>query len=82
MRTKDNQFVWFEVSGKAIVDPKDEVVLFIGSLIDISKRKQVELKLSNSYQELEATYEQLTATQQELVEQYDMLVENQNTCIV
>ncbi|MEK5183091.1 EAL domain-containing protein [Paenibacillus odorifer] len=77
MRTKDNQFVWFEVSGKAIVDPKDEVVLFIGSLIDISKRKQVELKLSNSYQELEATYEQLTATQQELVEQYDMLVENQ-----
>ncbi|MEK3968055.1 MULTISPECIES: EAL domain-containing protein [Paenibacillus] len=77
MRTKDNQFVWFEVSGKAIVDPKNEVVLFIGSLIDISKRKQVELKLSNSYQELEATYEQLTATQQELVEQYDMLVENQ-----
>lgn len=77
MRTKDNQFVWFEASGKAIVDPRDKVMLFIGSLIDISKRKQVELKLSNSYQELEATYEQLTATQQELVEQYDMLLENQ-----
>lgn len=77
MLTKDNQFVWFEVSGKAIVDPRDKVMLFIGSLIDISKRKQVELKLSNSYQELEATYEQLTATQQELVEQYDMLLENQ-----
>lgn len=77
MRTKDNRFVWFEVSGKAIVDPRDKVQLFIGSLIDISKRKQIELKLSNSYQELEATYEQLTATQQELVEQYDMLLENQ-----
>jgi GGDEF domain-containing protein len=46
-------------------------------LIDISKRKQAELQLSNSYQELEATYEQLTATQDELVGQYDMLLENQ-----
>lgn len=77
MRTKDNIYVWFEVRGKAIVDPKDNMVLFLGSLIDISKRKQTEFKLNNSYQELEATYEQLTATQQELVEQYDMLVENQ-----
>jgi diguanylate cyclase (GGDEF)-like protein/PAS domain S-box-containing protein len=77
MRTKDNQFVWFEVSGKAVIDPGNRVLLFIGSLIDISKRKQVELKLNNSYQELEATYGQLSATQQELVEQYDMLLENQ-----
>ncbi|ULO07269.1 EAL domain-containing protein [Paenibacillus sp. 19GGS1-52] len=77
MRTKDNKFIWFEVRGKAIVDPRDKILLFIGSLIDISKRKQVEFKLNNSYQELEATYEQLTATQQELVGQYDMLLENQ-----
>ncbi|MEK5234440.1 EAL domain-containing protein [Paenibacillus sp. FSL L8-0470] len=77
MRTHDGNYVWFEVRGKAIVDPKDRIVLFLGSLIDISKRKQAEFKLSNSYQELEATYEQLTATQQELVGQYDMLVENQ-----
>ncbi|WP_052380514.1 EAL domain-containing protein [Paenibacillus camerounensis] len=77
MRTKDNRYIWFEVRGKAIVDPADKLKLFNGSLIDISRRKQVELKLNNSYQELEATYEQLTATQQELVEQYDMLLENQ-----
>ncbi|WP_249901687.1 EAL domain-containing protein [Paenibacillus sp. PK3_47] len=77
MRTKDNIYIWFEVRGKAIVDPKDNILLFLGSLIDISKRKQTEFKLNNSYQELEATYEQLTATQQELVEQYDMLLENQ-----
>ncbi|QSF45454.1 EAL domain-containing protein [Paenibacillus tianjinensis] len=77
MRTKDNSYIWFEVRGKAMINPADGVVLFHGSLIDISRRKQAELNLNNSYQELEATYEQLTATQQELVEQYDMLVENQ-----
>ncbi|WP_221803317.1 EAL domain-containing protein [Paenibacillus typhae] len=77
MRTKDNHYIWFEVRGKAIVDPADQLKLFNGSLIDISRRKQAEFKLNNSYQELEATYEQLTATQQELVEQYDMLLENQ-----
>lgn len=77
MRSKDNQYLWFEVRGKAIVNPRDNMVMFLGSLIDISKRKQAEFKLNNSYQELEATYEQLTATQQELVGQYDMLVENQ-----
>ncbi len=77
MRTKDNEYIWFEVRGKAIINPADGIVLFHGSLIDISRRKQAELNLHNSYQELEATYEQLTATQQELVEQYDMLLENQ-----
>ncbi|GGF65433.1 hypothetical protein GCM10010912_08080 [Paenibacillus albidus] len=77
MRTKHNQYIWFEVRGKAIVDPQNNIKLFLGSLIDISTRKQVEFKLNNSYQELEATYEQLTATQQELVGQYDLLLENQ-----
>lgn len=77
MRTGQGEYIWFEVRGKAIVDPKDQIVLFLGSLIDISKRKQAEFKLNNSYQELEATYEQLTATQQEIVGQYDMLLENQ-----
>lgn len=77
MRTRDNHYIWFEVRGKAIVNPSDKTLLFHGSLIDISKRKQAEFNLNHSYQELEATYEQLTATQQELVEQYDMLLENQ-----
>ncbi|MNV09060.1 Phytochrome-like protein cph2 [compost metagenome] len=77
MITKDNQIVWFEVRGKATVNPKDEVLLFMGSLIDISERKQAELELSNSYQELGATYEQLATTQQELLVQYNMLLDNQ-----
>ncbi|WP_379158069.1 EAL domain-containing protein [Paenibacillus sp. sgz5001063] len=77
MRTKDNRYIWFEVRGKAFIEHKDKVRMFLGSLIDISKRKQAEFQLSNSYQELEATYEQLTATQDELVGQYDMLLENQ-----
>lgn len=77
MRTGQGEYIWFEVRGKAIVDPKDQIVLFLGSLIDISKRKQAEFKLNNSYRELEVTYEQLSATQQEIVGQYDMLLENQ-----
>ncbi|MDQ0196560.1 EAL domain-containing protein [Paenibacillus wynnii] len=77
MRNKNDKYVWFEVRGKAIFDSNNKVAYFLGSLIDISNRKQVELKLNNSYQELEATYEQLTATQQELVGQYDLLLENQ-----
>ncbi|WP_379128203.1 EAL domain-containing protein [Paenibacillus sp. sgz500958] len=77
MRTQKGEYIWFEVRGKATVDPKGGIVLFLGSLIDISNRKQVEFKLNNSYQELEATYQQLTATQQELVGQYDLLLENQ-----
>ncbi|MFD2409193.1 EAL domain-containing protein [Paenibacillus rhizoplanae] len=77
MRTGEGEYIWFEVRGKSIVDPKDQIVLFLGSLIDISKRKQAEFKLNNSYRELEVTYEQLTATQQEIVGQYDMLLENQ-----
>lgn len=77
MITGQGEYIWFEVRGKAIVDPKDQIVLFLGSLIDISKRKQAEFKLNNSYRELEVTYEQLSATQQEIVGQYDMLLENQ-----
>ncbi|WP_025691792.1 EAL domain-containing protein [Paenibacillus zanthoxyli] len=77
MRTKDGQYFWFEVRGKATYDKREGIQLFLGSLIDISNRKQMELKLSGSYQELEATYEQLAATQQELVDQYDTLLENQ-----
>ncbi|MCL6604111.1 MAG: EAL domain-containing protein [Paenibacillus sp.] len=78
MRNKSGVYVWFEVRGKAIVDSANNVVHFLGSLIDISNRKQVELKLSNSYQELEATYEQLSATQGELEGQYHLLLENQD----
>lgn len=77
MRSKDGAYIWYEVRGKAVSDPEEQVMLFLGSLIDISNRKQVERKLHNSYQELEATYEQLTAAQRELVGQYDLLVENQ-----
>ncbi|MDT3428211.1 diguanylate cyclase (GGDEF)-like protein/PAS domain S-box-containing protein [Paenibacillus forsythiae] len=77
MRTKDGRYFWFEVRGKATYDSRKGIMLFLGSLIDISRRKQMELKLSGSYEELEATYEQLAATQQELVDQYDTLLENQ-----
>lgn len=77
MRTKNGSYVWFAVRGKAMQDPERGIHLFLGSLIDISSRKQIEIKLGSSYRELEATYEQLSATQHELVGQYDQLLENQ-----
>lgn len=79
MRTKDNEYLWFEIRGKSAFDPNEKVLLFIGSLIDISNRKQAELKLSQSLQELEETNKQLRAAQQELREQYDRLLEKQRS---
>lgn len=38
--------------------------------VDIDERKQNELRLQQSYEELEATYEELSATEVELQEQF------------
>ncbi|KAA9000959.1 EAL domain-containing protein [Paenibacillus spiritus] len=77
MRTKEGRYLWFGVRGKASRSPESGAVVFLGSLIDITGRKETELQLSRSYQELEATYEELTVTQEELMDQYEVLLDNQ-----
>ncbi len=42
---------------------------------DITERKNTEIKLLESYQELESTYEELTASEEELKSQFDELQE-------
>lgn len=70
-------YIWFQIRGKLSRGNGGELVRFAGSMTDITERKDYEVKLQKSYQELEATYEELTALQDELLEQYDKLVENQ-----
>lgn len=78
MQKKSGGYVWFQVRGKVSRDYFRQNLRFAGSMTDITERKEYEVRLQMSYQELEATYEELTALQDELKEQYDRLLENQN----
>lgn len=78
LRAKNGQYIWFQAKGKGLQDASGRFVRFAGSLIDITERKEYELKLQCSYQELETTYEELAATQEELQDNYNALVDNQN----
>lgn len=51
--------------------------VFVLAGMDIQERKESEIKLQNSYQELEATYEELTAAQEELADNYKKLLDSQ-----
>lgn len=51
--------------------------VFVLAGMDIQERKESEIKLQNSYQELEATYEELTAAQEELADNYKKMLDNQ-----
>lgn len=66
LKCKNGEFRWFHSRGKAMLDGNGKPLRFAGSLTDIEDRKKAEIKLQESYQELEATYEELYATQDEL----------------
>ncbi|WP_438444225.1 EAL domain-containing protein [Gorillibacterium sp. sgz5001074] len=76
-RCKNGDYKWFEGKGKGLSGPEGRYIRLAGSLIDITERKEYEIKLYNSYQELETTYEELTATQEELQDNYNTLVHSQ-----
>lgn len=73
MKVQSEEYKWFYSRGKALFDNEGKVIRFSGSLSDITDRKQNEIKLQNSYQEMEAIYEELYATQEELMQQYEEL---------
>ncbi|MDP4092023.1 MAG: EAL domain-containing protein [Bacillota bacterium] len=56
-------------------DGNVEVILTTGN--DITERKEAEMKLQNSYDELEATHEELAAAEEELKQQYIQLQASQ-----
>lgn len=77
MQRKDGSYIWIQARGRAQRDGYGRVIRFAGSMIDITDRKEYELQLQNSYEELEITFEELTATQEELRTNYDTIVNNQ-----
>lgn len=77
MRKKDGSYIWVQARGRLRKNQEGQVVRFAGSLIDITDRKQSEIRLQQSNQELEAMCEELTATQDELRVNYEQLLQNQ-----
>lgn len=77
LKDKNGEYRWFYARGKALFDAAGTPIRFAGSLTDITERKENELNLHMSYQQLEATYEELSATEEELQQQYSQLQENQ-----
>ncbi|WP_410771177.1 EAL domain-containing protein [Fontibacillus sp. BL9] len=77
MRKKDDSYIWIEARGRLRKNSEGQIVRFAGSLIDITDRKESELRLQQSYQDLEAVCEELTAAQEELRINYEQLLENQ-----
>ncbi|MFD2882233.1 PAS domain S-box protein [Paenibacillus rhizoplanae] len=56
---------------KGMDEQAEDILVLVG--IDIDERKQNELKLQLSYEELESTYEELAATEVELQDQFNKL---------
>ncbi|MBL4934433.1 EAL domain-containing protein [Clostridium sp. YIM B02515] len=70
LQCKDGQevYVWWNNIAFQDETAKSEKVISIG--MDITKQKQTEQELMNSYEELEAVYEELAATEEEIKQNY------------
>ncbi|GGA30861.1 sensor domain-containing protein [Paenibacillus physcomitrellae] len=77
MLTQSGEYRWMQVRGKVLFDSYGRGVRFAGSLIDITERKNYELQLKASLEELEHTNRELAHIQEELKQQVDLLVESQ-----
>jgi len=73
-RSKTGNILWGLLSAKIIVVAGEECVLTV--VRDITERKQIEINLGKSNQELEAAYEELTATEEEVRQQFDVIHKN------
>jgi PAS domain S-box-containing protein len=60
MRCKDGSYKWLLVRGKAVWDETGTPVRFVGSLSDVTSRRQAELALQQLNQELEQRVQQRT----------------------
>lgn len=69
---KDGAVIWTRDRGRAVIQPNEEMVLFIVS-VDITEQKIAEEQLAKSSEELRAAYEQASATEEELRQNYEMI---------
>ncbi|MBN1167481.1 MAG: PAS domain S-box protein [Methanospirillaceae archaeon] len=69
---KDGAVIWTRDRGRAVVQPDEEMVLFIVS-VDITEQKNAEEQLAKNAEELRAAYEQASATEEELRQNYERI---------
>lgn len=74
---RNGEYKWFLSRGKAMFDAEGKPIRFAGSLSDINDRKLYEIKLQNSYKQLESTCEELFSAKEELRNQYSELMSYQ-----
>lgn len=59
IKHQKGHYIWVHASGKAIWDKKGKPIRLAGSVIDISERKEVEIKVKSYMKELEQTNQDL-----------------------
>ncbi|MEM8640225.1 MAG: PAS domain S-box protein [Cyanobacteria bacterium P01_G01_bin.54] len=69
---RQGHWLWIEARGQCLRDPQGEPYRFIGTITDISERRQGELLLEQKNQDLEATLSELKQTQSQLVQSEKM----------
>lgn len=77
IKCKNGNYKWCLCRGKALFDTDGRAIRIAGSITDIDERKINEIKLRDSYRELESTYKELNLTQSKIGKQYDELLEYQ-----
>jgi len=61
IKSKDNKYIWVFCNGKIIQrDESNEIVRLLGTIEDISRRKEIEFKLKKSEQKLRITFENIS----------------------
>lgn len=68
LRRRDGEYRWILEKGVPSLTPNGELVGYIGSCIDITQRKQVEVKLQKLNEELEIKVQERTQELQQTVE--------------
>ncbi len=77
VKCENGNYKWCFCRGKALFDTAGRAIRVAGSITDIDERKINEIKLQDSYRELEATYKELNLTQNKIRKQYVELLEYQ-----
>ncbi|PSF37924.1 hypothetical protein C7H19_08080 [Aphanothece hegewaldii CCALA 016] len=73
IRADNGEIRWLSEFGRFLYDETGKAVRFIGIFFDTSDRKQAEIALRQSNQNLQTTLEELQITEEELRQQYEEL---------
>jgi PAS domain S-box-containing protein len=74
-KRKDGKYIWLSMTAKVSKEKNDNDFVIDGFTSDVTERKEAEMKLQNSYEELETTEEELKTSNEELQEANQKLEE-------